>query len=239
MTLKHQDLRDLIYNVIEIDSFESKMGSDENIITVSISVKTKEAADDLVSFFEKGYAFILDADATSGEQSDGTYKVFVEIERNRNAVQNIMELMYGVKKLSNLENVKFRYYKSFKSQDLTKDNLDQMVPNDPDVYDIMINESSMENYKNFFNRSYLDNVEMIEDTLRIKKIYSDPLEFKFIDFGNKDQIHQSIKETINVNDFAEIIFLSKYIGDYNITKYGNKLVFDNQNKSLVLERIVV
>jgi hypothetical protein len=239
MTLKHQDLRDLIYNVIEIDSFQSKMGSDEEIVTISLSVKTKEAADDLVSFFEKGYGFILDADATPGEQTDGSYKVFIEIERNRDASKYILELMDGVKNLSNVEKIRFRYYKNFKSLELTKDNLDKMVPNDPSVYDIMINESRLENYKNFFNRSYLDNIEMIEDTLRIKKIYSDPLEFKFIDFGDKDQIQKSIKESINVNDFAEIIFLSKYIGDYNITKYGNKLVFDNYNKSLVLERVVV
>jgi hypothetical protein len=239
MTLRQGDLRDLVYNVIEIDSFKSKMGSDENIITVSISVKTKETADDLVSFFEKGYGFILDADATSGEQADGTYKVFVELERNRDASNQIVELADGIKNLSKLDEVRFRYYKSFKSQPLTQENLDQMLPNDPSLYDIMINESRIENYKNFFSRSYLDSIDMIEDTLRIKKIYADPLEFKFVDFGDREKIQESLQEKINVNDFAEIIFLSKYIGDYNITKYGNKLVLENQGRSLVVERIIV
>lgn len=237
MTLRQGDLKNLVYNVMEIDSFKSKMGSDENIVTVAISVKIKEAADDLVGFFEKGYGFILDADTTSGEQADGTYKVFVELERNSDSSQQIVELADGLKNLSALEEVRFRYYKSFKSQLLTQESLDEMLPNDPSLYDIMINESRIENYKHFFSRSYVDNIEMIEDTLRIKKIYADALEFRFIDFGDRDKIQESITETINVNDFAEIIFLSKYIGDYNITKYGNKLVLENQNKSLVVERI--
>ena len=45
------------------------------------------------------------------------------------------------------------------------------------------------------------------------------------------------KESFNTNDFAEIIFLSKYIGDYNITKYGNKFTLDNSGHTLVVERI--
>ena len=44
----------------------------------------------LENFIEKGYPFVLDADVTSGEQSDGTYKVFVEIERNKDEVEKVM-----------------------------------------------------------------------------------------------------------------------------------------------------
>lgn len=237
MSLKKGDLRDLVDNIIEIDSFKSKMGNDEDVITVAFSLKTKESGDDLVGFFEKGYGFILDADLTAGEQIDGTYKVFVEIERNKDSTSQIMELVDGLKNLSNLEKIKFRYYKNFRSYPVTQENLDAVVPNDPSVYHIMINENRLENYKNFFSKSYLDEVNMINDTLNIKKIYADPLNFKFIDFGNKEEINESIEEKININDYAEILFLTKYIGDYNITKYGNKIVFENENKSLVVERI--
>ena len=80
---------------------------------------------------------------------------------------------------------------------------------------------------------------MNNDILTIKKIHGDPLYFNFIDIGDKDYINASINETISVDDnnFAEIIFLSKYLGDYNITKFGNKLTFENKNKVLVLTRI--
>ena len=239
MSLRNNDLKDLVDKIIEIDSYKSKMGSDENIITLAMSTKTKESADDLVGFLERGYPFVLDADATPGEQSDGTYKVFVELERQREAPEQIIELASGVRSLTGLENLKFRYHKNFRSKDLTQDSLEEMLPISSDDYNSRINESRLENYKNFFNKSFVENVEMWDDILTIKKAWADPVAFKFVDFGPTQQTLDAISESFNADDFAEIIFLSKYIGDYNITKYGNKLTFENENQTLVLERIIV
>lgn len=238
MTLRAADLNGLMDKIIEIDSYKSKMGSDAEIVTLSFSLQTKESAEDLENFIEKGYRFVLDADATSGEQSDGTYKVFVEIERNKDASEQIMELVDGVNKLTGYDQIKFRYYKNFRSYPLTQDNLSEQLPIDPDTYGNRVNESNMENYKNFFNKSYVENIEIVENTIYIKKKYADTLAFNFIDFGPTQQTLDAITESFNANDFAEIIFLSKYIGDYNITKYGNKLTFENQGSTLVVERIL-
>ena len=105
MGLRAGDLKDLVYHIFEIDSFASKMGDDSNIITLSFSVKDKAPADDLVKFLESGYSFVLDADATTGEQKDGTYKVFVELQRERGATENIMEIVDGVSKLAELDDL--------------------------------------------------------------------------------------------------------------------------------------
>jgi hypothetical protein len=43
---------------------------------------------------------------------------------------------------------------------------------------------------------------------------------------------------INMNDYAEIMFLTKYLGDYNVTKYGTKtLTLENNGYTLVVERL--
>ena len=238
MGLRHGDLKDLVYDVFEIDSYASKMGEDKNIVTLSFSVKDRAPANDLVKFLEGGYSFILDSDVTAGEQADGTYKVFVELERERNANDNIMEIVDGVKKLSEIDKFRFRYYKNFRSHDTSIESLNEFVPTDPDNYGIKVNESNLDNYKNFFNKSYIENVTMTENVLTIKKSYADPLMFKFVDFGPTIKTIESITESFNTQDFAEIIFLSKYVGDYNITKYGNKITFDNSGSTLVLERII-
>ena len=86
---------------------------------------------------------------------------------------------------------------------------------------------------------FVEDVYMEDDMIVIKKAYADPIAFKYIDFGPTQETLDSINESFNANDFAEIIFLSKYIGDYNITKYGNKLTFENEGNTLVLERVVV
>lgn len=237
MGLREGDLKDMVYDIFEIDSYKSKMGSDEEIVTLSFSVNDKHAAEDLSSFFEKGYSFILDADATSGEQSDGTFKVFVEIERNKDANENIMELADGLQKLANLDKVRFRYYKNFKSHDLTDESLAENLPLDPENYGIKVNESNLENYKNFFNKSFVENVEMWDDLLKIEKKYADAVFFKFLEIGKATNVINDINESFDVNGFAEVIFLSKYIGDYNITKYGKKITFENHDTMLVLERV--
>jgi len=239
MNLNAADLKDLVDKIIEIDSYKSKMGSDENIVTLSFSTLTKESADDLAGFIERGYSFVLDADATKGEQSDGTYKVFVELDRDRKIAEQIVELADGVKKLAALEDLKFRYYKNFRSMPLEQSTLEEIIPTSAEDYGIKVNESNLENYKNFFNKSFVEDVEMWDDTLTIKKAYADPVQFKFVDFGPTQQTLDSINESFNADDFAEIIFLSKYIGDYNITKYGNKLTFENEGNTLVVERIIV
>ncbi len=237
MGLRLGDLKDCVDHIFEVDSFKSKMGDDKDIVPLSFSVNEANAADDLMNFIEKGYEFVLDADVTPGEQRDGTYKVFVELERNRHISDNILEIADGVGKLANIDGFKFRYYKNFKSRPLDKETLESSIPQDPKTYDQKVNESNLDNYKNFFNNSYLETIEMRDDELYLKKAYADPLVFEFKDFGNKTEVLNRLDEKINVNEFAEVIYLCKYVGDYNITKYGDKLMFENADSALVLKRL--
>ena len=225
MGLRAGDLHDLVKPVFEVDSYRSKMGSDANIVVVSFSVMEQQAAKDLVDFIEKGYNFVLDADATPGEIDEGIYKVFVEMERNPRVSSQVLELLDGVGKLAEVEDFRFRYYKSFTSKPASS-------------YDQIVSESGVNNFKDFFNKSYLESTEMFGDALLIKKAYADPLAFTVKDFSNTHQINESIKEKINMNDYAEILFLTKYLGDYNVMKFGNKtLTFENEGHTLVVERL--
>jgi hypothetical protein len=238
MGLKKGDLRDLVYDIFEIDSFSSKMGSDKDIVTLSFSVKERNAADDLMQFLERGYNYILDADVTPGQQSDGTYKVFVEMERNTDVIGNILDVVDGVKSLSDVDGFRFRYYKNFRSRDADEESLQEMVPVDPDNYGVVTNETSLNNYKNFFNKSYLENVDMLEDTIILKRKYADPIAFEFVDFGDIRTINENIEGPLDLmNSYPEVLFLTKYLGDYNISKYGDKLVFENNDAALVVKRI--
>tara|TARA_X000001316_G_C909677_1_gene25341 strand:+ start:23 stop:652 length:630 start_codon:yes stop_codon:yes gene_type:complete len=209
------------------------MGNDSDIVTLAFSVHGNEPAKDLENFIEKGYPFVLDADVTSGEQSDGTYKVFVEIQRSKDVSMQILELADGVKKLSGLDDLRFRYYKNFKSKNVDEENLNASIPVDKESYEIAINETQYENYKNFFTKSYAESIDMLGETLIIKNTYAEPLRFNVTDFGKDTQLD----ETINMKDMGEVIFLSKALGDYNITKFGDTIVLTNEGYSLHLKRI--
>lgn len=238
MTYRAGDLKDLIDPIFEVDSYQSKMGDDEDIVVVSFTVEDTGAAKDLVDFIEKGYEFVLDADSTPGEIDNGRYKVFVEMERNRNVSRNILELLNGVGKISSHESFKFRYHKKFKSYEATEHNLAENIPIDTRSYLDSITEGRIDSYKNFFNKSYLENTELLGNVLYVKKAYADPVAFKLKNFDTTDVVNESITQKINMNDYAEILFLTKYIGDYNIMKFGHKtLTLENEGHTLVVERL--
>jgi hypothetical protein len=52
-----------------------------------------------MEFVEKGYKFILDADMSAGEEHDGKYQVFVEIERTPQLAEQLNELLKGIGQL--------------------------------------------------------------------------------------------------------------------------------------------
>lgn len=233
------DLKMLVSNIFEVDSYASKMGSDKDIVVIAFTVEQKEPAKDLVNFIERGYDFVLDADATPGELSDGKYKVFVEIERNRHIPEQIMELVYGVGNLCEIDDFKFRYYKSFTSMDVNAENLRETIPTSKDDYERSIQENKLNNFSNFFGRSYLESVNIDDNDIVFQKMYAEPLRMKIKDAGLKENVYKNIEGRIMIEnkDMAEILFLTKYLGNYNITKIGNSFVFENENFAVVLEKI--
>lgn len=236
MGLKKNDLQDLVKREIEIDTYSSKMGEDKNIITLSFSVKDEDPSDDLVKFLESGYDFVLDAAKSSGEQNDGYYRVFVEMPRNETSVQHILEILNGVENLTG-EKFKFRYYKNFKYHDVSEENLTTYVVTDPDQYGIKRKVAENQNADNFFKKSFIDSYILSENLLILNKKYCDPLYFNIIDFDTQRNVHANINESYNYNDFGEVIYLVKYLGDYDITKYGNKIIIENNGYCLVTERL--
>ena len=236
MSLNKHDLKYCVDHIFEVDSYQSKMGTDDKIVVLSFRVKPIQAAEDFVNFIEKGYEFVLDADKTSGEQSDGYYRVFVEIERSRHVGKQITEILDGIKKLADVNEFKFRYYKNFRSQPADQTTLETIVPKDGNEYSIRKNETAMENYKNFFANSYVDDVIMEDNHIVFSKKYAEPLRFRFVDQGITVNKLREITESYSANSFPEVLYLTKYIGDYNISIYGNKYVLENDRHCVILEK---
>lgn len=237
--LKAGDLRDLVKPVFEIDSYKSKIGRDEDVIVLSFSVVGEEPAKDIENFVEMGYNFVLDADVSPGETDDGKYRVFVEFERSRHAADQILEVVDGLKKLTNLEQFKFRYFKSFKSYPCTIENLIEQVPTDKELYSAATQDNFLENYSNFFANSFVDNISTLNESIVFSTIRKESLKFNVLASGTKQQVYNEIKGPIMLEskDIAESLFLTKYIGNFNITKISNAFIFENQGYAVALERL--
>lgn len=238
-SLRAYDLRDLVKKVFEIDSYASKIGRDEDVVVLSFTVDQDDPAKDLENFFEMGYDFVLDADCSSGETDDGTYKVFVELERTRHTAEQIFELIEGVEKLTGIDDMRFRYFKSFKSHAATLENLEAMVPMTKDAYKVAAERRKLDNFQEFFVKSYADDIKLLDESITFKRAYSGEVKFAVVDSGSKQDIYASIKGPIILEskDMAEVMFLSKVIGNYNINKIGDTFIFENGSWAVALKRI--
>ena len=134
--LEMGDLNRLVHNELHIDEYKSKMGTDADVCVVSFKVSGKEPSADLVSFIEKGYDFVLDADVSSGEKEGGDYLVFVELERTEQLPEQILEIMEDIMNLTEqkIEEWRVRYYKSTTDNELTQESLANIIPLTPEEY---------------------------------------------------------------------------------------------------------
>ena len=140
------DLSRLVHNELHIDEYKSKMGTDEDVCVVSFKVAGKEPSADLVSFIEKGYGFVLDADVSSGEKEGGDYLVFVELERTDELPEQIMSIMNDLMNLTKqkIEDWRVRYYKSTSDNDLSEEVLADIIPLTSEEYNAKYGEEDEE-----------------------------------------------------------------------------------------------
>jgi hypothetical protein len=236
--LRPNDLKNLVKKVFEIDSFKSKIGDDKDICVISFIVDHEDAAKDLENFIEMGYNFVLDSDVTPGETDDGKWRVYVEIERGRHIGEQIFEIAEGVKKITGLEDLRFRYFKSFKSELATEENLNAAVPKDKESYEIATEKYLLDNFSNFFRGSYADNIVVLDESITFNRTFSGPVTFEIVNSGSKQEVYDTIKGPIILEskDMAEVMFLTKVIGNYNINKIGNTFIFENSGWAVALTR---
>lgn len=237
-SLRAGDLRHFVKSVFEVDAFKSKIGDDQDVVVISFTVDHEDPAKDLENFIEMGYDFVLDADTSPGELDDGTYKVYVEIERGKHTAEQIREIVDGVEKLTRITDFRFRYFKNFKSQEATEENLAAAIPMDKEAYDIATERHELDNFQEFFVNSYADEIKLLGESISFKRVYGDTVKFNIVTSGTRQEVYEAIKGPIMLegSSMAEVMFLSKYIGNYNITKVGDTFIFENRGWAVAFTR---
>jgi len=139
MALDEQDLEGRIEDTIHFDEYKPKMGTDDNIIVATFKVLGKEPAKDLENFIEKGYDWIIDAETSAGEISDGKYIVFIEAERRTHFPAKFMGLINDLKNITDIQDWMLMYFDKPQSrkniiQTLTQETLANSIPLSPKKY---------------------------------------------------------------------------------------------------------
>jgi len=147
--VNHGDLGRLVEPNMTIDEFRSKMGEDKDIVVIGFTVFGKEPADDMVNFVEKSYDWVLDADVSSGETSDGNYMVFVELQRSDKVPDQVLSMIEDLMNLTDqkVEDWTFNYYKGSVQLPITLEALQEKIIQSPEEYEAKMGDPVQESIK--------------------------------------------------------------------------------------------
>jgi hypothetical protein len=236
--LRSGDLKNYVSELFTVDQYRSKMGEDGDVIVLGFRVREKNPAVDMMEFIEKGYDFILDADMSAGEENDGQYQVFVEIQRTPELKTQLKELLGGVGQLCSCYEWKFRYQKAPTSLEFNEENITEAIPMTKEDYERKVMEIKNTDVKEFFNQGSID-VDLAEDnTLVFSRPYAGDIAAKFIAIGDYEDVKHTVPGPLSLDESSQsqMFFLAKYIGNYEINKIGNKFLIRNGDKAVVIEK---
>jgi hypothetical protein len=237
--LRRGDLQGFVDTTFSIDQYTSKMGQDSDVIVLGFKVNDKHPAIDLMEFIEKGYSFVLDADMSSGEEKDGKYQVFVEIQRTKHLPGQIRDLISGVGQLIDSTDWRFRYHKSGKSKTFSEQTLAEDVPLSEEDYKNKMLEIKGSAIKEFFDRTPFDSVQIDENNnVTISKPFSGSISLELLAMGPFKDVEDSLKGAIQLDEASQsqVNFLEKYLGPYEIHKINDKFLVRNDKTALVFKK---
>jgi hypothetical protein len=234
--LRTHDLEKMIYPMFEVDTYSSKMGEDRDVCVLSFTAKDRGPARDMMEFVEKGYGFVLDADISAGENEQGEYTVFVELKRNPRLAEQIKDLTYGIERLTGISEWKFKYHKQSEIHVATTESLSSAIPSTPTSYEQMIHENKVNGVKNFFNKTLMDNLTIDGNVITIHKPFGQTVQLRWLQEEDTQAVLEGVA-SLDQDAMSEIFWLTKVVGDYNINKFGDRLLFSNNDQSMILQRI--
>ena len=237
--LRAGDLKDMISDVFTVDQFNSKMGNDEEIIVIAFTSEDKYPAIDLMEFIEKGYPFVLDADMSSGEEKDGDYRVFVEIERTEKASFDVEELLQGVGRLCKIDNWKFKYFRDHEEHEFSKESFIQVVPLDVEEYKERVKSQKMSDAGEVLDQGPAEVSDIDEsNNLTISKQYAGDITIQLEAMGDYRTLEQSLSGALQLDESSngQVLFLEKYLGNYEIHKINNKFILKNGDKAMIFRK---
>lgn len=165
--LDYHDMKNMIDPLLSVDEYAARMGDDSDVVTLSFIVKNHLAAEDLVSWLELGYDFILDASVSEGELEPGKWLVFVEMKRRSNVPNKILEILKDLETLTDLSLKDWEIKVDDHTYDAHQDILKQVIITNPDQY--KIEKGNEEELNEMRQIAGLDNKKVYEIDDEIRK----------------------------------------------------------------------
>jgi hypothetical protein len=85
----------------------------------------------------------------------------------------------------------------------------------------------------------MDDLTLDGDIITIHKPFGQTIQLKMISENDSQSILEGVTDTLTVDErsTSEAFWLTKVLGDYDISKFGDKFLFTNGQRAMFLQRI--
>lgn len=125
-----------VYPILGIDQYKSKIGDDSEFVTVDFTVKSKSVSEDLVTWLERGYDWIIDSEESPGEVKNNQYLVFAEMNRRTWVPKRVIEMLADFETLTGIKAGEWRLRIGDELYPATEQNIRDNVTLSPHEYRI-------------------------------------------------------------------------------------------------------
>ena len=231
--LQKGDLEGMVLPMLSIDEFQSKI-DDRTVIVVAFYSFEEDPAHDLSNFIERSPTQVLDTDVSPAPSKEGYYLTFVEIKRNPQFPQNLINILMEVSRLTSINNWQFTSHLLPKGKVLpiNNENLGKYVNLKPKAADLK------GKLQEFFQHSSLSDFDLDDGDLTLSRPY-----------GSRTYVFGQIGNTAPQGAFSlseghvrEANQLQRFLdGPYVVVPFDFGLVVENQISQtfLVLTRTQV
>lgn len=165
--LDFHDMKGQIQPKVTVDEYAAKMGKDRDIVTITFITNSKLAANDLVSWLEIGYDFVLDASVSTGEVKPGQWLVFVEMNRRTNVPNRIIEILEDLKTLTDIDLEDYKIEIDNKTYKADEDVLKNVIVTSPYEYKKKVEgDDELNEMRKIANLDNKNVYETIDDEIR-------------------------------------------------------------------------
>lgn len=168
-SLNFMDMEDELVPLLGIDEYKSRLGDDEDVITLHFIVKSQAAGEDLVTWLERGYEFIIDAETSPGQVESGKYYVFAEINRRPSVPRKIMEIIDDLETLTGIKAEDWSIKFDHKRYPATTENIERHVPLTANDYK-RGKESELNEWREIARLKTVSHTEHSDDILELQRI---------------------------------------------------------------------
>jgi hypothetical protein len=158
-SLKHLDMKHQVFPILGIDQYRSQIGDDSEFVTLDFAVKAESVAEDLITWLERGYDWVIDAEGSPGEVSNNRYLVFAEINRRTMVPKRIIEILYDLETLTGIKVGNWQLKIGDQLYPATQENIQKHVVLSPHEYRVS-RESELNEWR---ERAGLDTVSTYDE----------------------------------------------------------------------------